>query len=192
MSYLLSKVHDGVNRLMFGKEAKVVKTAFYDCVDRAMSGKEVPMSNYKGDVVMVVNVASKWGLTKKNYTQMSEMATEYKDRGFKMLAFPCNQFGGQEPGTHEEILEFTRTIDPEIPDKLVFFEKADVNGSQTREVFGFLKEALPADDGTEGIRWNFTKFLVDHEGKPFKRFGPTTNPYDIKADIDELLKKREA
>jgi len=93
---------------------------------------------------------------------MSEMATEYKDRGFKMLAFPCNQFGGQEPGTHEEILEFTRTIDPEIPDKLVFFEKADVNGSQTREVFGFLKEALPADDGTEGIRWNFSTCYIEH------------------------------
>ena len=86
---------------------------------------------------------------------MAKISDEYKDRGLKILAFPCNQFGGQEPGTHEEILEFTRTIDPDMPDKLIFFEKAEVNGANAREVFGFLKEALPSDDGTGGIRWNF-------------------------------------
>ena len=86
---------------------------------------------------------------------MAKISDEYKDRGLKILAFPCNQFGGQEPGTHEEILEFTRTIDPDMPDKLIFFEKAEVNGANAREVFGFLKEALPSEDGTGGIRWNF-------------------------------------
>ena len=155
MSYLLAKASDGVNRLLFGKEATVLKTAFYACVDRNMSGKEVPMSTYKGDVCLVVNVASQWGLTKKNYTQMAKISDEYKNRGLKILAFPCNQFGGQEPGTHEEILEFTRTIDPDMPEKLIFFEKAEVNGANAREVFGFLKEALPSEDGTGGIRWNF-------------------------------------
>lgn len=164
---------------------------------------------------------------------MAKISDEYKDRGLKILAFPCNQFGGQEPGTHEEILEFTRTIDPDMPEKLIFFEKAEVNGANAREVFGFLKEALPSEDGTGGIRWNFgtchtsssfrffrhpngrssevvlqlknscksltfflffitAKFLVDHEGKPFKRFSPTHNPNDMKDDIEELLKRKEA
>lgn len=123
---------------------------------------------------------------------MAKLSDEYKSRGLKILAFPCNQFGGQEPGTHEEILEFTRGIDPGIPEKLIFFEKADVNGSETREVFGFLKNSLPSEDSTEGIRWNFAKFLVDHEGNPYKRFGPTENPEDMKDDIEELLKKKEA
>ena len=90
---------------------------------------------------------------------MAKISDEYKDRGLKILAFPCNQFGGQEPGTHEEILEFTRTIDPDMPEKLIFFEKAEVNGANAREVFGFLKQALPSEDGTGGIRWNFGTFL---------------------------------
>lgn len=157
MSIIFSKAHDAVNRLMFGKEAKVLKSSFYELIDRDMLGKEMPMSNYKGDVLMVVNVASKWGLTKKNYTQMAKISDEYKSRGLKILAFPCNQFGGQEPGNHQDIIEFTKTIDPDMPDKLDFFEKADVNGANTREVFGFLKDALPGEDGTAGIRWNFSK-----------------------------------
>jgi len=96
-------------------------------------------------------------LTKKNYTQLAKLSDEYKKNGLKILAFPCNQFGGQEPGSHEEILKFVKRLDPEMPTKLDFFEKADVNGANTREVFGFLKEVLPSDDGTAGIRWNFSK-----------------------------------
>jgi glutathione peroxidase-family protein len=96
-------------------------------------------------------------LTKQNYTEMARLSDDYKSRGLKILAFPCNQFAGQEPGTHEEILEFTRTIDPNMPEKLEFFEKGDVNGAKTREVFGVLKEALPSEDGTTPIRWNFSK-----------------------------------
>jgi glutathione peroxidase len=218
MSYLLGKAMDGVNRMIFGAEAKVLKTAFYECIDRDMLEKEVPMSKYKGDVVMVVNVASKWGLTKQNYTEMALLSNDYKSRGLKILAFPCNQFAAQEPGTHQEILDFTKTFDPEMPEKLEFFEKADVNGAKTREVFGFLKEALPNEDGTTAIRWNFSKgqmfvgnhfvlfreslthqfllflakFLVDHEGQPIKRFGPKESPNEMIPDINELLKKKEA
>jgi len=121
---------------------------------------------------------------------MSKLSDEYRSKGLKILAFPCNQFGGQEPGNHQEIIEFTKTIDPNMPEKIDFFEKADVNGANTREVFSFLKEKLPGDDGTTGIRWNFNKFLVDHEGSPYKRFGPTTNPKDMVRDIEELLKRR--
>lgn len=190
MSIILSKLHDGVNRMMFGKEARNLKNHFFEVIDRDMFGKEVPMANYKGDVLMLVNVASQWGLTQKNYAQMSKLSDQFKSQGLKILAFPCNQFGGQEPGSHQEIVEFTKTIDPDMPEKMDFFEKADVNGAKTREVFSFLKEKLPADDGTTGIRWNFSKFLVDHEGNPYKRFGPTTDPKSMTNDIEDLIKKR--
>lgn len=119
------------------------------------------------------------------------MYDEYGDRGFKILAFPCNQFGSQEPGTHEEIIEFAKKFDEKMPSKLNFFEKQQVNGANAREVFSFLKNAIPADDGTTDIRWNFGKFLVDHEGKPFKRYGPTVPPKALKKDIEELLKAKE-
>lgn len=121
---------------------------------------------------------------------MATLADQYKSQGLKILAFPCNQFGGQEPGDHQAIIEFTKTLDPDMPEKLDFFEKADVNGAKTREVFSFLKEKLPSDDGTTGIRWNFNKFLVDHEGEPYKRFGPTTEPNAMKEDIEHLLARR--
>ena len=114
---------------------------------------------------------------------------EYGARGFQVFAFPCNQFGGQEPGTPEEILKFVEQYGAR--DKLTFFEKADVNGAEAREVFSFLKDELPNDDGSSNILWNFGKFLVDHEGVPVKRFGSKTEPNAMKEDIEELLKKRE-
>lgn len=115
----------------------------------------------------------------------------YGDRGLQILAFPCNQFGGQEPGTHTEILEFAKQFDADMPSKLTFFEKASVNGAETREVFSFLKNALPSDDGTNDIRWNFAKFLLTHKGEPYKRYGPKVPPMDLENDIKELLKVRE-
>jgi glutathione peroxidase len=107
------------------------------------------------------------------------------------LAFPCNQFGKQEPGTPEEILDF---VDKNFnaKDKLVFFEKADVNGADAREVFSFLKEALPFADGTTNVLWNFGKFLVDHEGNPVERFGSKDEPYSMKETMEKLLAKRNA
>jgi len=128
-------------------------------------------------------------LTKQNYTELPQLVDEYGSRGFKVLAFPCNQFGGQEPGTHEEIKQFVDKFFPH--DKLSWFAKGDVNGAKTREVFSFLKRELPNSDGTSDVRWNFAKFLVDHEGKPFKRYSPKTPPLSIKDDIEELLKKKE-
>ncbi|KAL3789025.1 hypothetical protein HJC23_008172 [Cyclotella cryptica] len=94
-------------------------------------------------------------------------------------------------GTHEEILEFVEK-NFQAKDKFTWFEKGHVNGKETREVYSFLKQKLPAEDGTKDIRWNFAKFLVDHEGIPYKRFGPKTNPEEMKADIEELLAKRNA
>lgn len=128
-------------------------------------------------------------MTSKNYTELSQLIDEYGDRGLKVLAFPCNQFGGQEPGTHEEILKF---VDRYLPhEKINWFHKGEVNGGNTREIYSFLKRELPNSDGTVDIRWNFAKFLVDHEGKPYKRFGPKTPPLAMKDDIEDLLKKKE-
>lgn len=157
-------------------------------------------------------------MTKRNYTELPKLVDEYGARGLKVLAFPCNQFGAQEPGSHEEIIEFVKQFDADMPEKLTFFEKSDVNGANAREPFSFLKNACPNDDGTLDIRWNFgkflacvvllprmrhvydahrvglhynpVKFLVDHEGNAFKRYTGTA-PNDMIDDIEALLKKKE-
>ena len=110
------------------------------------------------DVLLAVNVASKWGATKVSYTQLPKLYDEYGARGLKVLAFPCNQFGAQEPGTNEEIMEFVKQYDADMSSKLVFFEKKDVNGADAREVYSFMKEKLPNEDGSLDIRWNFGTF----------------------------------
>jgi len=177
-------------RLVYGKEKVTAASSFYELTDTLIDGKtKVPMSTYKGDVVLVTNVASQWGLTKQNYTEFSKIVDEYGKRGLKVLAFPCNQFGGQEPGTPEEILTFVEEFD--CRDKLTFFKKGDVNGARTREVFSFLKREIKSRAGETDIRWNFAKFLIDHEGKPYKRYGPKTPPFAMKDDIEELLKRKE-
>lgn len=190
MSFL-AKLQDTGTNLLFGKESGTDKSKFYDLVDRDMDGNDVKMDKFKGNVLCIVNVASKWGLTKSNYVQFSKLYDEYNARGLKILAFPCNQFGGQEPGTNAEILEFVESKFG-AKDKFTWFEKGHVNGKDTREVYSFLKQKLPAEDETTDIRWNFAKFLVDADGTAFKRFGPKTNPEDMVADIEELLKKKEA
>jgi len=186
---IMKRLQDCLTRAIFGKERKVLKGSFLELIDRDMDGKEVAMSNFTGSVLVVTNVASNWGLTKQNYKEFGALADELGTKGLKILAFPCNQFGAQEPGTHEDILKFVEKFN--CRDKLTFFEKAHVNGKKTREVFGFLKAALPADDGSKDIRWNFAKFLIDHTGQPIKRFGPQDSPLSMKADIEELLEKLE-
>lgn len=182
-------IQDSSTKLLFGAEAGTAKTSFYDLVDRDMDRNEVKMDKFKGDVLCVVNVASKWGLTKANYVQFSKLYDEYNSKGLKLLAFPCNQFGGQEPGIHAEILEFVES-NFGAKEKFTWFEKGHVNGKNTREVYSFLKQKLPSADGSADIRWNFAKFLVDREGTPFKRYGPKTKPDDMVADIEELLAKK--
>lgn len=129
-------------------------------------------------------------MTKQNYTELPQLVDKYGERGLKVLAFPCNQFAGQEPGTHEEILKFVDGFFPH--EKVTWFAKGDVNGRKTRKVFSFLKRELPNHDGTADVRWNFAKFLVDHEGNPHKRFGPKTPPLSMEDTIEELLKKKES
>jgi len=106
-----------------------------------------------------------------------------------VLAFPCNQFGKQEPGTHEEILKFVEQFGAR--EKLTFFEKGDVNGKNAREVFSFLKEKLPFSDGSKEVMWNFGKFLVSHDGTPHSRYGSKQEPNEMRTSIEELLKKKE-
>jgi glutathione peroxidase-family protein len=99
-------------------------------------------------------------LTKKNYEELPQLYNQFHSRGLEILAFPCNQFGGQEPGTHQEILDFVRKFDPDMDNKLVFFEKADVNGPDAREVFTFLKEKLVNEDESSNVRWNFGELIL--------------------------------
>jgi len=119
------------------------------------------------------------------------LADNYGDKGLKILAFPSNQFGGQEPGSHEDILAFVGNEFGATQDKIVFFSKADVNGVSARSLFSFLTERLPGDGGGRDIEWNFSKFLVDHKGNLYKRFSPRQSPVpDMIRDIETLLMKR--
>ncbi|KAG0495694.1 hypothetical protein HPP92_000385 [Vanilla planifolia] len=146
-------------------------------------GKDVDLGIYKGKVLLVVNVASKCGLTDNNYTQLTELYNKYKNRDFVVLAFPCNQFLNQEPGTSQEAKEFACTrYKAEYP----IFQKVRVNGPETVPVYKFLKASKGGFLGSR-IKWNFTKFLIGKDGKVIKRFSPTTSPMSIEKDIQKAL-----
>uniref|UniRef100_M4BRZ3 Glutathione peroxidase n=1 Tax=Hyaloperonospora arabidopsidis (strain Emoy2) TaxID=559515 RepID=M4BRZ3_HYAAE len=159
-------------------------TSFYELRDFDMDKKEVSMEEYKGKVILVVNVSSKCGLTPTNYPELQQLYEKYQEEGLVVLGFPCNQFKSQEPGTHEEIKEFVKQYKVTFP----LFEKHDVNGSNARPVFTYLKAKLPGTFGNY-IKWNFTKFLVDRNGQPYKRYAPTDLPLSFENDIKELLAK---
>lgn len=138
---------------------------------------------YKGKVLLIVNVASQCGLTNSNYTELSQLYEKYKDQGFEILAFPCNQFGAQEPGSNEEIVQFACTrFKAEYP----IFDKVDVNGSNAAPIYKFLKSSKGGLFG-DSIKWNFSKFLVDKEGRVVDRYAPTTSPLSFEKDIKKLL-----
>ncbi|XP_057539634.1 probable phospholipid hydroperoxide glutathione peroxidase [Amaranthus tricolor] len=155
----------------------------HDFTVKDIDGKEVPLSKFKGKVLLIVNVASKCGLTSSNYTELSHLYEKYKTQGFEILAFPCNQFGGQEPGSNPEIKKFACTrFKAEFP----IFDKVDVNGPNTAPVYQFLKASAGGLLG-DLIKWNFEKFLVDKNGKVVQRYAPTTSPFQIEKDIQKLL-----
>ncbi|CAH9092366.1 unnamed protein product [Cuscuta europaea] len=155
----------------------------HDFTVKDSDGKGVSLSKYKGKVLLIVNVASKCGLTNSNYSELSHLYEKYKSQGFEILAFPCNQFGGQEPGSNEEIKQFACTrFKAEFP----IFDKVDVNGSNTAPVYQFLKASAGGFLGGL-IKWNFEKFLVDKNGKVVERYAPTTSPFQIEKDIQKLL-----
>lgn len=146
-------------------------------------GTQVDLSPWAGKVLLIVNVASKCGFTPQ-YAGLEALHRSYKDRGFEVLAFPCNQFGAQEPGDAQEIASFcSLTYDVTFP----VFGKIDVNGPDAAPLYRWLRKQAPGLLGTEGIKWNFTKFLIDREGRVVERYAPQTKPEGIAADIEKLL-----
>ncbi|XP_059289041.1 probable phospholipid hydroperoxide glutathione peroxidase [Lycium ferocissimum] len=155
----------------------------YDFSVKDIDGKDVSLSTFKGKVLLIVNVASRCGLTTSNYTELSHVYDKYKNQGLEILAFPCNQFGAQEPGSNPEIKQFACTrFKAEFP----IFDKVDVNGPNTAPVYQFLKSSAGGFLG-DLVKWNFEKFLVDKNGKVVERYPPTTSPFQIERDIQKLL-----
>ena len=155
----------------------------YDLSIKAADGKETSLKPFQGKALLIVNVASKCGFTSQ-YDGLEKLYKKYQDRGLVVVGFPCNQFGGQEPGTDEEIQSFCRlNFGVTFP----VMGKVDVNGETAHPIFQHLKKAEPGFLGTEGIKWNFTKFLVSRDGQVIKRFAPQTKPEDLEAEIEKAL-----
>jgi len=147
------------------------------------TGAETPLDQFKGKVLLIVNVASKCGFTKQ-YEGLQALHDKYREQDFEILAFPCNQFKGQEPGLDEEIQTFCQTV---YGVRFSVFAKIEVNGENAHPLYKYLKKAAPGLAGTENVKWNFTKFLVDRDGTVVRRFASATKPRDLVSHIDELL-----
>ncbi len=157
--------------------------SIYDFKTTTLNGTPADMSEWRGKVVLIVNTASKCGFTPQ-YKGLEAVYEKYKDQGFAVLGFPCNQFGAQEPGNAEDIGAFCeKNFGVSFP----LFEKIDVNGEQAHPLFTHLKQQAPGVLGTEGIKWNFTKFLVGKDGKVIDRFAPTTKPESLQELIEHAL-----
>ena len=155
----------------------------YDFKVKDIDGKIIDLSIYKDKVLLIVNTASKCGFTKQ-YAGLEELHKTYKDKGLVVLGFPSNQFGSQEPGDEAEIKEFcSLTYDVNFP----MFAKIDVNGDNTEPLYKFLKNSAKGVLGSEAIKWNFTKFLINREGQVVDRFASITTPEALKKDIEKLL-----
>lgn len=148
-----------------------------------LSGKSISLNDYAGKVILIVNTASKCGLTPQ-YKGLEALYQKYKDKGLVILGFPCNQFGKQEPGDASQISEFCEL---NYGVSFTVFDKIDVNGVNTHPLFNFLKSEKPGILGSKSIKWNFTKFLVDKQGNVVKRFAPATVPEKIEAEIAKML-----
>jgi glutathione peroxidase len=154
----------------------------FDFTVKDIDGNDVSLSQYKGKFLLIVNVASKCGFTPQ-YKGLEAMYEELKDN-VVVLGFPCNQFGAQEPGNAEEIKNFcSLTYDVKFP----LFSKIDVNGDNAAPLYQFLKKEKPGLLGSEAIKWNFTKFLIDRNGSVVKRYAPTDSPDNIKKDLSKML-----
>jgi glutathione peroxidase len=163
------------------------KTVF-DFETRALDGTPMPLSAFRGDVLLVVNTASQCGFTPQ-YAGLEALQQRFAAQGFSVIGFPCNQFGAQEPGTPAEIGAFCqKNYGVTFP----LSEKVDVNGEHAHPLYRFLTSEAPGVLGTEAIKWNFTKFLVDRAGKVLERYAPTTTPESIAEDIDQALRAAKA
>ncbi|GGI67455.1 glutathione peroxidase [Polymorphobacter multimanifer] len=150
---------------------------------KTIDGRETTLAEWAGEVLLVVNTASKCGFTPQ-YAGLEALHAKYRDQGFAVLGFPCNQFGAQEPGDEAEIASFCSTkFDVDFP----MFAKVEVNGEAAHPLWKALKKAAPGLLGSEAIKWNFTKFLVGRDGRVIERFAPTTTPEQLDARIAALL-----
>ncbi|MBM7703219.1 glutathione peroxidase [Metabacillus iocasae] len=156
----------------------------YEYSAKTIKGEDVSLDHYKGKVMLIVNTASKCGFTPQ-YKDLQALHEEYSGQNVNILGFPCNQFGGQEPGQEQEIEQFC-----ELNYGVTFpmFAKVDVKGEDAHPLFTYLTEKAPGLLGSKAIKWNFTKFLVNQNGEVVKRYAPQTSPKEIKKDIEELLK----
>jgi glutathione peroxidase len=158
-------------------------SSIYDTTIQDRTGDSIAMDSYRGKVLLIVNVASRCGFTPQ-YAGLQTLYDRFKDRGFEILGFPCNQFGGQEPGSDAEIGQFcSLNFGVTFP----VFSKVQVNGPEAIPLYQFLKKEAPGLLGTEAIKWNFTKFLVDRNGKIIDRFAPTSTPESLESAIEKLL-----
>ena len=158
-------------------------STIHDYSAKAITGEEVSLGDYRGKVLLIVNTASKCGFTPQ-YEGLEKLHQELSPRGFAVLGFPCNQFGAQEPGDEAEIRSFcSLNYNVTFP----MFAKVEVNGAGAHPLFAFLKSEKSGLLGLEAIKWNFTKFLVDQQGRVVERYAPTTTPASLKRDIEALL-----
>lgn len=155
----------------------------YDFEVQTINGENARLGDYQDQVILIVNTASKCGFTPQ-YEGLEELYEKYKDRGFVVLGFPCNQFGRQEPGSESDIAEFCQlNYGVSFP----MFAKIDVNGSDAEPLFNYLKKSQKGLLGSEKIKWNFTKFLVNRDGEVVARYAPTMKPKDLADEIEKLL-----
>ncbi len=158
-------------------------TNIYDFNAPLLNGKEQPLADYKGKVMLIVNTASKCGFTPQ-FEGLEKLYSDLKDKGLVIAGFPCNQFGSQDPGTNDEIGDFCQiNYGVSFP----MFSKIDVNGAKADPIYKYLKAEKPGLMGSQRIKWNFTKFLVDRDGNVVKRFAPTDTPASIRKAIEKLL-----
>ncbi|MBK25809.1 MAG: glutathione peroxidase [Halobacteriovorax sp.] len=155
----------------------------YNFVVKDINGNEAPLSEYSGKALLIVNTASRCGYTNQ-YEGLEKIYSELKEQGFEVLAFPCNQFGAQEPGSEEEIASF---CDLNYKTSFPLFSKINVNGKDQAPLYEYLKKEAPGLLGSKQVKWNFTKFLVNKEGKVLKRYAPKDTPEKIKEDIIKIL-----
>jgi glutathione peroxidase len=160
--------------------------SIYEIAVKTIDGKEVTLSDYQGKVLLIVNVASKCGFTSQ-YKGLESLYQKYKAEGLEILGFPCNQFGGQEPGTETEIQSFcSLNYGVTFP----MFAKIDVNGAHEHPLYAYLKSKKTGLLGFDAIKWNFSKFLIDRQGEVVERYAPSTSPESISTDIETYLAKQ--
>ncbi|GAB3243295.1 glutathione peroxidase [Chitinimonas naiadis] len=160
-----------------------MSAAIYDFSANRLDGAPENLDAYRGKVLLIVNTASECGFTPQ-YAGLEKLYAQYADKGFAVLGFPCNQFGGQEPGAADQIGAF---CEKNFGVSFSMFEKIEVNGDGAHPLYRYLKSSAKGLLGTEAIKWNFTKFLVDRDGKVVDRFAPTTKPEELTSQIESLL-----